>query len=498
MTPGAAIRPRAAVATARVSAHALGRLALAMLATLLVLAALTLRADARAGPEGFADLADRLSPAVVNISTSQTVTRPQRPNGPQLPENSPFRELFPDLFNGPGDSAPRKVNSLGSGFVVSEDGYIVTNNHVIDGADQIKANFPDGTSLDARLIGTDPKTDIALLKVEPDKPLPFVSFGDSDKARVGDWVLAIGNPFGLGGSVSAGIISARNRDINAGPYDDFLQTDAAINRGNSGGPLFNMDGEVVGVNTAIISPSGGSIGIGFSVPSAIVTKVVDQLRKFGATRRGWLGVQIQTVTDEIAEGLGLDSASGALVSGVVEGGPAAQGGLQIGDVILKFDGRDVKEMRDLPRMVADTEVGKPVRVTVWRKGKTMTLKVTLGLLEEGEKAAEAAAESPEATAPEQTVLGMTLAPLSAEKRAAAGLPDDLKGVLIEGLAPDAPAAEKGLRPGDVIVEVAQEPVLTPAEVAEKVKAARDAGRKTVLLLVHSGGDLRFIAVSLEE
>ncbi|TYO91508.1 serine protease Do [Oceanicella actignis] len=491
-------RPYAvAAAAARPGA---ARLLWAMLATLALAAALALgaarEAAARGAPESFADLAERLSPAVVNVSTSQTVARPSRPLGPRLPENSPFRDLFPELFGDQG-GPPRKVSSLGSGFVISQDGYIVTNNHVIDGADEIKVNFTDGESLPAKIVGTDPKTDIALLKVEPKAPLPFVPFGDSDKARVGDWVLAIGNPFGLGGTVTAGIISARNRDINAGPYDDFLQTDAAINRGNSGGPLFNMDGEVIGVNTAIISPSGGSIGIGFAVPSAIVTKVVSQLREFGETRRGWLGVQIQTVTDEIAEGLGLDAARGALVSGVVEGGPAAQAGLQVGDVILSFDGKDVKQMRDLPRMVADAEVGKPVRVTVWRKGKTHTLKVTLGRLEESEQAAAGSDDAPPALGAVEA-LGMKLTALTPERRAAADLPENVEGVLIEAVDPEGPAAEKGLRPGDVIVEVGQEPVRSPADVRRKVKEAKEAGRKAVLLLVHARGDLRFVAVPLED
>lgn len=454
-------------------------------------------AAARGAPETFADLAETLSPSVVNISTSQMVTAPARPRGPQLPENSPFRDLFPDLFGGEGgpDQAPRRASSLGSGFVISADGFIVTNNHVIEGADEIKANFPDGTSLDAVLIGTDPKTDIALLKVTSDKPLPFVTFGDSDTSRVGDWVLAIGNPFGLGGSVSAGIISARNRDIKSGPYDDFIQTDAAINRGNSGGPLFNMDGNVIGVNTAIISPSGGSIGIGFSVPSAIVSKVVKQIQEFGATRRGWLGVQIQAVTDELADGLGLDKAAGALVSGVVEDGPAAKGGLEVGDVIVTFDGKAVEEMRDLPRMVAEAEVGGAVRVVVWRKGESRTLKVELGLLEE-EIPAVNASLTQEEPVQATTALGLTLSLITPSGREAFGIAADVTGVLVTEIDEAGPAASKGVKVGDVIVEVAQEAVSTPEEVAAKVKAAEDNGRKTVLLLVHSQGELRFIAAAL--
>jgi serine protease Do len=446
----------------------------------------------------FADLADRLSPSVVNISTAQTVDRPDR-DGPQVPEGSPFEDLFRDFFENGQPRSPQTVQSLGSGFVISPEGYIVTNNHVIEGADEITANFADGTSLPASLIGTDPKVDLALLKVEPEGPLPFVNFGDSDAARVGDWVLAIGNPFGLGGSVSAGIISARNRDINAGPYDDFIQTDAAINRGNSGGPLFNMDGEVVGVNSAIISPSGGSIGIGFSIPANLAKGVIDQLREYGMTRRGWLGVRIQTVNDEMAEALGMDKAMGALVADVTPGSPAGEGGVEPGDVIIKFDGSDVAEMRDLPRMVADTEVGKTVRVVVFRKGKTQTLKVTIALLEEPGNGA--AGKQPESgsgvsTELELTALGLTLDQLSDEARAQFGVPDDVTGVVVTGVAGGSVAAEKGVRPGDVIVEVGQEPVTAPGEVEARVAEAVEAGRKSVLFLIQSGGDLRFVPLSI--
>ncbi|MEO1613552.1 MAG: trypsin-like peptidase domain-containing protein, partial [Pseudomonadota bacterium] len=307
----------------------------ASLALIVVMAIASAPQPAHAAPESFADLAERLSPSVVNISTSQNVEAPEPGERPELPPGSPFEELFRDFFDQEGRPGPRTQNSLGSGFVIDPEGFIVTNNHVIEDADEIVVNFADGSSLPATLVGTDPKTDVALLKVSPAEPLPFVKFGDSDTARVGDWVLAIGNPFGLGGSVSAGIISARNRDISSGPYDDFIQTDAAINRGNSGGPLFNMDGDVVGVNTAIISPSGGSIGIGFSVPSALVKNVVAQLREYGRTRRGWLGVRIQDVTDDIAEAIGLEEVAGALVTSVPEG-PAKESGMQDGDVILNF------------------------------------------------------------------------------------------------------------------------------------------------------------------
>ncbi len=304
---------------------------------------------------------------------------------PDLPPGSPFRDFFEDLFKdqpGGGDGDPstptRKVNSLGSGFVVDPAGIIITNNHVIEDADEIEVNLSDGSKLKAELKGRDGKTDLAVLKVKPPHPLTAVTFGNSDSIRVGDWVMAIGNPFGLGGSVTLGIVSARNRNINSGPYDDFIQTDAAINRGNSGGPLFNMAGEVVGINTAIISPSGGSIGIGFSIPSNTARRVIDQLVAFGETRRGWLGVKIQEVTDDLAKSLKLDMARGALVADVTPTGPAEKAGIKPGDVVVKFDNKPVHEMRDLPRIVADTPVGTKVAIEVLRKGNPMTFTVELG------------------------------------------------------------------------------------------------------------------------
>ncbi|MDX5362329.1 MAG: DegQ family serine endoprotease [Alphaproteobacteria bacterium] len=457
----------------------------------------------RGVPESFADLAEQLSPAVVNIATSQTV-QSQRPDipMPQFPPGTPFEEFFKDFFDRQqrGNGQPRRVQSLGSGFVIDASGYIVTNNHVIDGADEIEVNFADGRTLPAELVGTDPKTDLALLKVEPDEPLVSVSFGDSNASRVGEWVMAIGNPFGLGGSVSVGIISARNRDINAGPYDDFIQTDAAINRGNSGGPLFNMNGEVVGVNTAIISPSGGSIGIGFAIPSTLAKSVVSQLREYGETRRGWLGVRIQSVTDEIAESLGLDKARGALVAGVSEGGPAADAGIEPGDVIVSFDGKEVPEMRQLPRIVAETEVGKTVDVDVIREGKTQTLQVRVGRLEEAEDVAAAADGATPSPSAQETVsaLGLQLAPLTEEGRAQFSVPEDVTGVLVSEVAADSAAAEKGIRPGDVIVEVAQQEVSSPADVARLVEETKAGERKSILLLLNRGGDLRFVAVRLDK
>jgi len=371
------------------------------------------------GPDSVADLASGLLDAVVNISTSQTVSGSKGVPAPKLPEGSPFQDFFDDFFNDKGgDAQPRRVQSLGSGFVIDASGILVTNNHVIEGADEIVASFNDGTKLTAKVLGRDEKTDLAVLQVTPTRPLTAVGFGDSDKLRVGDWVMAIGNPFGLGGSVTLGIVSARNRDINSGPYDNFIQTDAAINRGNSGGPLFNMDGQVIGINTAIISPSGGSIGIGFAIPSKTVANVIGQLRQYGETRRGWLGVRIQEVTDDIAEGLNMKSSAGALVAGVTDKGPADAAGIQAGDVIIEFDGQKVEAMHELPRLVADEPIGKEVPVKVLRKGEEKTITVKLGKLEDEVKTASADGSDggTPAEPPAKVMagpLGLTLSDLSA-------------------------------------------------------------------------------------
>ena len=474
------------------ASHAIGAVALVGM----VVTAFPDPATAQGAPDSFAEIAAELSPAVVNISTAQTVSRPNR-EGPQLPPGSPLEDFFKEFFDrrGGGGSGPRQVNSLGSGFVIDPTGYVVTNNHVIEEADEIEVNFSNGETLPATLIGRDPKTDIAVLKVDPDSPLPAVSFGDSETARVGDWVLAIGNPFGLGGSVSAGIISARNRNIDAGPYDDFIQTDAAINRGNSGGPLFNMDGEVIGVNTAIISPSGGSIGIGFSVPSAIASSVVEQLREFGETRRGWLGVRIQDVDEAIAEGLGLGEPVGALVSDVTTGGPAEEAGIESGDVILEFDGRKIEEMRDLPRIVAETQVGRTVDVEVLRRGQQERFEVTIALLEEERFGAGEAVESTVSdSGATATTLGMTIEPLSGSLRSQFNIPEDVDGVVVTEVDGASSAAERGVRPGDVIVEVAQQEVSSPSEASRMIEETEDAGRRSVLLMLNRGGELRFVAV----
>ena len=452
------------------------------------------------GPDSVADVAEGLQESVVNISTTQTLkgSAESTPNGPG-PKGSPFEEFFDDFFDDQDkEGLPRKVSSLGSGFVIDPSGLIVTNNHVIEGADEIIINFTDGSKLKvSKILGHDPKTDLALLKVEPKKPLHAVTFGDSSKMRVGDWVMAIGNPFGLGGSVTVGIISATKRDINAGPYDDFLQTDAAINRGNSGGPLFNMDGQVIGVNTAIISPTGGSIGIGFAVPSNSAVQVVDQLKQYGETRRGWLGVHVQNVTQEIAASMGLQEPRGALVANVSPDSPAAAAGIQPSDVILKFDGQPIENMRSLPRAVAATAIGKSVPVELMRKGQTVDVNVTVGRLPEDEDEADAVkGEGEQETQPEkEELLGLSIAPLTDELRSQYGIGQAIEGVVITEVKPDSPAAQKDVKPGDVIVEVTQEKVKQPKDVRARLLAVKRSGRRSVLLLLSDAkGGLRFVAV----
>src|SRR6267378_3386409 len=474
------------------------------LAVICLGAASVLSAPALArGPEGIAAVAEKVIDAVVNISTSQTVEAKGGGEGrgamPQLPPGSPFEEFFDDFFknrrSGPGgnskggdksgDLQPRKTNSLGSGFIVDASGVVVTNNHVIADADEINVIMNDGTKIKAELVGVDKKTDLAVLKFKPPRTLTAVKFGDSDKLRLGDWVVAIGNPFSLGGTVTAGIVSAKNRDISSGPYDSYIQTDAAINRGNSGGPLFNLDGDVVGVNTLIISPSGGSIGIGFAVPSKTVAGVVDQLRQFGELRRGWLGVRIQQVTDEIAESLNIKPARGALVAGVDDKGPAKPAGIEPGDVVVKFDGKDVKD----------------VEVIIIRKGKEETRKVTLGRLEDTEKAQQAAAKTKEEPAEKpvtQKALGLDLAALSKDLRSRYKVKDSVKGVIITSVDGTSDAAEKRLSAGEVIVEVAQEAVSNAADVKKRVDQLKKDGKKSILLLVsNADGELRFVALSVQ-
>jgi len=456
----------------------------------------------RGAPESFADLSDKLLPTVVNIATSQTLKRPGPQAGlPNIPPGSPLADLFKD-FLGPQQNTPKHVTSLGTGFIVDPSGLIVTNNHVIQDSDDITVQLNDGTTLPAKLIGRDEKTDLALLKVTPKKPLPAAHFGDSDKARIGEWVIAIGNPFGLGSTVTAGIVSARNRDINSGPYDEFIQTDAPINRGNSGGPLFDMNGDVIGVNSAIYSPSGGSVGIGFSIPSNLVRNVVAQLRAHGTLVRGWIGVRIQAVTEDIAQGLDAPSASGALITDVTPKGPAAKAGIQNGDLIVGFDGKPVGDSRALPRAVAETPLGKTVPVDILRKGKKQTVRLTVAKLQD-DKPMKA---TPKPAAPLQqqqkkpksrvSQLGLSLAALDGDARAQFRVPGNVQGVVVTDVSPDSAAAEKNFRPGDVIVQVQSQNVRTPDDVARHVDEQAKAGKKIALLLVNRGGDLAYVALKL--
>ncbi|MFM2354849.1 MAG: hypothetical protein RLZZ528_585 [Pseudomonadota bacterium] len=457
------------------------------------------RAEAFAPPESFAELAEQISTSVVNITTTTVIAAPTD-GGPMVPEGSPFEDFFREFGmpegEGPQNRGSQRSNALGSGFVISADGFIVTNNHVIEGADEIQIEFFGGDVLDAKLVGTDPKTDIALLKVESDTALPYVNFGDSDQMRVGDWVMAMGNPLGQGFSVSAGIVSARNRELS-GTYDDFIQTDAAINRGNSGGPLFNMNGDVIGVNTAILSPNGGSIGIGFSMASNVVSKVVDQLQQFGETRRGWLGVKIQDVTPDVADAMGLTEAVGALVTDVPEG-PAMDAGIKAGDVITSFDGVEVADTRELVRRVADAEVGKAVPVEVLREGEDVKLMITLGRREEAEGEAVPAAQTQPAEPEEKALLGMTLTELTDETATQMGLPDGTEGLVVSEIDEASDAFGKGLRAGDVITEAGQQAVASIADLETRIEEAKEAGRKSLLLLIRREGDPRFVAVTLDE
>ncbi len=505
------------------------------LATALGLSAgLPLSARAHGAPDSFADLAERLLPAVVNISSTQNVQTAASDKGPEMPvfpPGSPFEQFFKDFMdrhgrghggpppggeeNGdPGEDAPdgapdqapsphgghpHRLQSLGSGFIIDGSGIIVTNNHVIEGADEISVILQDNTTLKATLIGHDDRNDLAVLQVHPDHTLPTVPFGDSDASRVGDWVLAIGNPFGLGGSVTAGIVSARGRDIQQGPYDDFIQTDAAINKGNSGGPLFNMAGEVIGINTAIYSESGGSVGVGFSIPSDEARNVVDQLRRYGHARRGWLGVRIQQVTPDIADSLGLHQpgggGQGALVAGVSHDGPADHAHLQNGDVILSFNNQPLKESKTLPRVVSETPIDKQVPVDIFRAGKRLTVQVTVAEMPADDKAASAG-DTPHKPAANPSVefagFGMKVAPLTDATRQRYKIDAQQKGIVITDVAPDGTAAGFGLKAGDVVVQVAQSPVESPADMRRKLDEARSGSKKSVLLLVQGTDGIRYV------
>ncbi|MEX0841357.1 MAG: Do family serine endopeptidase [Xanthobacteraceae bacterium] len=490
------------------NARRLARAAVAALAVAAVALPFMLSSAAARGPEAIADVAEKVIDAVVNISTTQAIDAKSGPV-PQLPPGSPFEDFFDEFFKnrrGQGDQnrerGPRRVSSLGSGFVIDAAGVVVTNSHVIADADEVHVILNDGTKLKAEIVGRDPKVDLAVLKVKPEKPLKAVTFGDSDKLRIGEWVIAIGNPFMLGGTVTAGIVSARNRDINTGPYDDYIQTDAAINRGNSGGPLFNLDGEVVGVNTAIISPSGGSIGIGFAVPSRSVVAIVDQLLKYGEARRGWLGVKIQPVTDDIGAALNIKPARGTLIAGIDEKGPAKTAGIEIGDVIVKFDGKDIKDARDLTRHVADAPVDKEVEVVLLRKGKEEKRTVKVGRLEDKEE--KVAVAKPPAPAPVEQkaamkkALGLDLADINDDLRRRYSIKDNVKGVVITAVEPNSAAAGKQLKPGDTIVEILHVPVTSTADAEKRIEQLKKEGRRSALFLIaHADGDTDFIALDLQ-
>lgn len=466
-------------------------------------------------PSSFADLAEQLSPAVVNVSSSQVFEEEDEENleqelppFPSFPEGSPFQDFFEEFLERRGGGGSLRPTlppaSLGSGFIIdAEKGYIVTNNHVIRDADEVRITLHDDSTIPAEIIGRDEKVDIAVLKVDTNKKLTAVKFGDSEEMRVGDWILAIGNPFGLGGTVTSGIISARQRDIQSGPYDDYIQTDASINRGNSGGPMFNLNGEVIGINTAIFSPSGGSVGIGFAIPSNLAKPLIDQIVQYGRTRRGWLGVRIQTVTDEIADSLGLDEASGALVASVTEGGPAEQSKLETGDVILTFDGKKVKEMRSLPRLVAETPIDKNVVVEYWREGKKRKTRVQIGELEKAEEDGLLDEEEPEIEEEiedgvEIEELGFTLYGLTEEIADEFGIDPQTTGVVVVDVDLRSEAEKKGVVEGDVIVEVNQQGVESPSDVEEQIRKAKKSNRSSVLLLINRDGDVRFVALKLEQ
>lgn len=443
---------------------------------------------ARGVPDGFADLTKQLSPAVVNISTSQNVKIEDEV--PAFPEGSPL-ERFNDFF-GRRNNSGRVSKSLGSGFVIDASGYVVTNNHVIEGSDVIEVIFPNGDTYDAELLGRDPSTDLALLKIDAGKDLPFVRFGDSEAADVGEWVIAIGNPFGYGGSVAAGIISARNRQINHGNYDDFIQTDVAINKGNSGGPLFNMSGEVIGVNTAILSPTGYSVGISFSIPADLAQSVLKQLREFGETRRGSLGVSVQAVDKDLAASARLAGPTGAIVTRVVKDSPAEKAGIKVGDIILEVGGAEVPNQRVLYRMIAEAKINAPVEITVIRKRKRKTLTAVVERLKEKVTKDDLAKKEREERDADRTAMGISIEALTEDVRSKYKIKSEVKGVRVIEVSPRSEAAGKVL-PGDIIEEVGFEPITSPHEFEQAIEAAKGVGRPTTLM-VNRGGNYIFYSV----
>ncbi len=443
-------------------------------------------------PMNLADKVEQLSPAVVNISTTQKVKVKGGGNGgPQFsfPPGSPFEE-FNELFNrrrNGGGIAERDATSLGSGFIIDPKGIVITNNHVVADADEITVVLQDDTKLIAEVVGRDAKIDVAVLRIKPAKPLPYVSFGDSDNVRVGDWIIAIGNPYGLGGTVTTGIISARARDINVGSFDDFLQTDAAINRGNSGGPMFDLNGNVIGINTAIFSPTGGSVGIGFAIPSALAKPIIDQILQYGKAKRAWLGVQIQPVTDSVAEALGMSKTTGALVLGVVEGGPAQMAGLITGDVILKFAGKEISDMKKLPRYVADSPIGERATIQVLRGGKVKNLAVDLAELKESLVSSSSDKSKPnkKRAEPRNAILGMQLR-------------NSEDGLIVEEISQTSDAFSKGVRRGSLLKKANQRELKIIGDLESEIAKAKKAQRESVLVLVSNGKDSsRFVTISVK-
>ncbi|HUL07640.1 MAG TPA: DegQ family serine endoprotease [Candidatus Acidoferrum sp.] len=461
-------------------------------------------AGAAEAPASFADLAAKVTPAVVNISSKHHLAQAGDDNGHTpfvVPKGSPFEDFFKHFNERQRPNNGAESMALGSGFIIDPAGYVVTNNHVVDDATEVSVTLTTGKSYPAKVVGTDKKTDLALLKIDAPTPLPAVSFGDSDAVRIGDWVMAVGNPFGLGGTVTSGIVSARGRDLNSGPFDDFLQIDASINQGNSGGPTFAMNGEVIGINTAIFSPNGGSVGIGFAIPSNLAKPIIATLREKGTIERGWLGVQIQGVTPDIAAALGLDKPEGAIVSAVVPDSPAAKAGLQRGDVILAFDGKPVDRLHDLPRLVAAAAIGGKADVTLWRDHAKQTVTVQVAKLTDEAVAANDTGNGNDnsPSAPESdtvATLGLSLASLTPDLRQQFGIPDTVDGVVVTSVADNGPAAKRGLQPGDVIEQVGSDPVATPEQVAKLAKAAQAEKRNAVLLLVNRRGDELFVAVDV--
>ncbi|HWU25828.1 MAG TPA: DegQ family serine endoprotease [Rhizomicrobium sp.] len=446
-------------------------------------------------PFSFADLVERVSPAVVTVTVEEQLTQTSNIDPSELPE--PFRDFFNQFGQGHQFQQPRKAVSMGSGFIIDKSGDIVTNNHVVENGKKITVKLPDGREFDAKLVGADKATDIAVLKIKNDKPLPSVEFGDDRQVRVGDWVIAVGNPFGLSNTVTAGIISSIGRDIGNGPYTDFLQIDASINRGNSGGPTFDLEGKVIGMNTMIFSPSGGSVGIGFAIPSSTVREIVDQLKVHGHVSRGWLGVTIQSVTPDIAASVGSKTTKGAIVSAVVPGGPAAKAGFRQGDIVLALNGKSIEDNRDLTRRVALLAAGSTATFSVVHEGTQRNINVTIGSRKEDEQVASngppAAASSAEETG---EAMGLGLAAVTPEVRREYNLVGNISGVLVTRVDPNSDAADKGIEPGDVVVMIANQSVRTPKEVKLRVAAAQAQGHKSVLVLVSGTGGQRFVALKI--